>query len=165
MCLLNSRSIVNKLSNLQSFVYSSNYTIYRILLPTDELPTPEASLSNIVFSESDVFTALTSLDPSKAMGIDCLGPKILKKCALALYQPVHHLFSLSLLNHYIPEEWRVHRITPVFKSGDRSSVKNYLCFALYQRCLKESITTLLTLLLNPSHQDSLVSYVTVANLP
>ena len=30
MCLFNSRSIVNKLSNLQSFVYSSNYTIYCI---------------------------------------------------------------------------------------------------------------------------------------
>ena len=72
-----------------------------------------------------MFTALTSLDPSKAMGIDCVGPKILKKCALALYQAVHHLFSLSLLNHYIPEEWRVHRITPIFKSGDKSSVKNY----------------------------------------
>jgi hypothetical protein len=96
-----------------------------VLPPSDELPTPEASLSNIVISESDVFTALTSLDPSKAMGNDCVGPNILKKCALALYQPVHHLFSLSLLNHYIPEEWRVHRITPIFKSGDRSSVKNY----------------------------------------
>ena len=107
-----------------------------------------------------MFTALTSLDPSKAMGIDCVGPKILKKCALALYQPVHHLFSLSLLNHYIPEEWRVHRITPIFMSGDRSSVKNYRPISLLCTISKElSITTLLTLLLNPSHQDSLVSYV------
>ena len=27
--------------------------------------------------------------------------------------------------HYIPEEWRIHLIIPIFKSGDRSAVKNY----------------------------------------
>jgi hypothetical protein len=62
-----------------------------VLPPSDELPTPEASLSNIVISESDVFTALTSLDPSKAMGIDCVGPKILTKmctCTLPTCSPL-----------------------------------------------------------------------------
>ena len=46
-------------------------------------------------------------------------------CAVALYQPIHHLSTLSLSQHCIPEEWHVHRITPIYKSGDRSSVKNY----------------------------------------
>uniref|UniRef100_A0A1X7SDX7 Reverse transcriptase domain-containing protein n=1 Tax=Amphimedon queenslandica TaxID=400682 RepID=A0A1X7SDX7_AMPQE len=26
---------------------------------------------------------------------------------------------------YIPQEWKIHRITPIFKSGDRTLVKNY----------------------------------------
>ena len=50
---------------------------------------------------------------------------MLKFCAVALYQPIHHLFTLSLSQHCTPEEWHVHRITPIYKSGDRSSVKNY----------------------------------------
>ena len=50
---------------------------------------------------------------------------MLKFCATALYQPIHHLFTLSLLQHYIPVEWRAHCITPIHKSGDRSLVKNY----------------------------------------
>jgi len=29
------------------------------------------------------------------MGIDGISPKVLKSCALALYQPIHHLFVLS----------------------------------------------------------------------
>ena len=58
----------------------------------------------------------------KAMGIDGIGPKILKHCALALFKPIHHL---SITKHCLPTEWRFHLITPVYKSGDKSSVKNY----------------------------------------
>ena len=59
------------------------------------------------------------------MGIDGIGPRLLKHCALALYQPLHHLFTLSLVQHYLPQEWRFHLITPIYKSGNKSSVKNY----------------------------------------
>ena len=59
------------------------------------------------------------------MGIDCLGPRILKECAHILFQPLHYLFCLSLSSHSIPEEWRIHRITPIHKSSDRSLVSNY----------------------------------------
>ena len=69
--------------------------------------------------------ALTSLNPTKAGGIDGIGPRLLKFGTTALYQPIHYLFSLSLSQQYIPEEWRIHCITPIHKSGDRSSVKNY----------------------------------------
>ena len=53
------------------------------------------------------------------------GPKILKFCAPALYLPIHHLFSLSLSSQRLPTEWCTHSITPIFKSGDRASTKNY----------------------------------------
>ena len=59
------------------------------------------------------------------MGIDCLGPRILNECAHILFQPLHHLFCLSLSSHSISEEWRIHRITPIHKFGDRSLVSNY----------------------------------------
>ena len=83
------------------------------------------SLSSINITTSEVFDALISLDPSKAMGIDRIGPKVLKMCATALCTPVHHLFSVSLSTGHLPNEWRTHLITPIFKAGDRSSIKNY----------------------------------------
>ena len=49
----------------------------------------------------------------------------MKICALSLYQPLHHLFSLSLSQKYLPLEWRTHLIKPIFKSGDKSSIRNY----------------------------------------
>ena len=59
------------------------------------------------------------------MGIDRIGPGILRHCAQALCVPLHNLFSFSLCNQCIPPIWKVHKITPVFKSGDKHSFANY----------------------------------------
>ena len=89
------------------------------------LQTPTTVLDHLVISDTEVYTALASLDPSKTSGIDNIGPRILKSCSLALYPVVHHLFSLSLQNCIIPSEWKVHCIIPIFKSGDKNMVSNY----------------------------------------
>ena len=59
------------------------------------------------------------------MGIDGIGPKIVKFCAIALYKPIHHTFTLTLFQGYLPAEWCVHIITPIHKAGERSDIKNY----------------------------------------
>ena len=41
------------------------------------------------------------------------------------YVPLHHLCSVSLSKQCIPNEWKYHSITPIYKSGDKSNVMNY----------------------------------------
>ena len=85
-----------KASLFNNYFYSI-FTRSSFVLPTiGELPSVDSLISDISISDSDVYSELTKLDTSKAMGIDNIGPKILKFCAPALYQPIHHLFSLSL---------------------------------------------------------------------
>ena len=69
--------------------------------------------------------ALNNLNPNKARGIDNIAPVILKNCAFTLALPIHHLFTTSLRSGNIPSEWKTHKIIPVFKSGDKTSVANY----------------------------------------
>ena len=95
------------------------------LPPINELPYPDSFIGSITISELDVLKALNSLDMSKAMGCDGISSKILKHCALALFQPLHHLYCLSLSQCYLPEEWQIHLIRPIFKSGDKCSISNY----------------------------------------
>ena len=71
-----------------------------------------------------MFNALTSLEPNKAFGIDSIGSNILKVCAPLLYKPLHYLFTLSIHQCKLPSEWLIHCITPVFKLGNKNSVKN-----------------------------------------
>ena len=56
--------------------------------------------------------------------------KLFKNCALALYQPLHHLFQLSLLQFYLLSEWCTHLLNPIFISGNQNSVKNYRLISL-----------------------------------
>ena len=95
-------SDVDKASLFNSYFYSVFVRSSYQLPPVSNLERPSSYLSEVSFSELDVFRALRSLDPSKAMGCDGISPKLLKNCALALYQPLHHLFSLTLLQNYIP---------------------------------------------------------------
>jgi len=55
---------------------------------------------------------------------------ILKKCAYILIKPLHHLFSISLSKHAIPQEWRTHTIVPVHKVGDKAQATNYRSISL-----------------------------------
>uniref|UniRef100_A0A1X7VU98 Reverse transcriptase domain-containing protein n=1 Tax=Amphimedon queenslandica TaxID=400682 RepID=A0A1X7VU98_AMPQE len=54
-----------------------------------------------------------------------IGPLLLIRCASALFRLIQFLFSQFLLYGSIPQEWKVLLITPVHKSGDKSSAKNY----------------------------------------
>ena len=56
------------------------------------MPTPSAQLSSIEVTTSDVFEALSKLDCSKAVGLDCISGKLLKMCAGSLSAPVTIVF-------------------------------------------------------------------------
>ena len=99
---------------------------------------PASSLCSIDISLEDTFLALSSCDPSKAMGGDGIPPMILKHAASALAEPVHHLFYLCLTKSYLPAEWRCHHITPIHKSGDRSTITNYRPISLLPACPRYS---------------------------
>ena len=47
------------------------------------------------------------------LGIDGISPKLLKTSATPLCVPLQHLFNLSLKQATLPEEWKIHKITPI----------------------------------------------------
>ena len=82
--------------NLFNTYFHSVFTKSSYILPhVDMLPSPQSTLSDISTSEDDVYSALVSLDTTKSVGI---GPKLLKHCALALYQPTSPPISPNILS-------------------------------------------------------------------
>ena len=93
-------------------------------------PRPDAAhsldcLDELLLSVDEVHKSLNDLDSSKAMGIDNIHNHVLKSCSISLARPIHYIFSCCIQQSYLPLEWRTHKIVPIFKSGDRGSVKNY----------------------------------------
>ena len=83
------------------------------------------SAESISFSVSDVFNIMSTLNTTKATGIDNISPVLLKNCVNSLSTPVHTLFLLSITRGTLPKEWKTHLITPIFKSGDKADIRNY----------------------------------------
>ena len=89
------------------------------------LSLPSSCICSITISDMEVFKAISLLDPTKSSGCEGISSKLIKHCAPALYVPLHYLFSVGLSKRSIPNEWKCHSIIPIFKSGDKSQVKNY----------------------------------------
>jgi len=98
------------------FTQSSPVITPRIALSTSDL------FIGIFISEQDVYTVLSTLDTSKATGIDGIGSLILKSCAAFLSKLLQHLFTCCLRQSNIPNEWKIHIVIPIYQSGDKTSV-------------------------------------------
>ena len=115
----------DKANLFNTFFHSVLTTSNYCLPPLTELPAPSTQLHHLTVSADDVFKKLMNLDTSKAAGIDNLHPTIIKLCAGPLLSTITSLYSTCLMYHTMPMQWKVHKISPVYKSGDRSNVCNY----------------------------------------
>ena len=82
-------------ANLFNCYFHSAFSSSSSLSSTDDLPESSRYLNIIEFTETEVFQVLTTLDPNKALGNDNISPRVLRACALALYKPLHHLFTVN----------------------------------------------------------------------
>ena len=62
---------------------------------------------------------------NKSPGSDEIHPKLLYELRLYITKPLAKLFNLSLKYGVVPEDWRNANVTPLFKKGSKSDVKNY----------------------------------------
>ena len=89
----------NEKATLFNQYFHSVFTSSNFRLPeVSNLPRPGHFIDAITITESDVYHALLSLDPSKAMGCDGINPKLLYKtlCSTTLPTP-----ALSLLSKFV----------------------------------------------------------------
>lgn len=105
------------------------------------------NISSITISPATVFCYLNKLDEKKSGGPDLVPAVFLHRCAAALAYPLSLLFTKSLEEGVFPAIWKKSFITPVFKSGSKSDVKNYrpICkLSCIPKLLESIITDILT---------------------
>jgi hypothetical protein len=75
--------------------------------------------------QSTVAKMINSLENDKATGVDGVGVRLLKAGCLVFSYILTIIFNKSLTTGYVPRSWKVKRISPLFKSGDRNNQDNY----------------------------------------
>ena len=73
----------------------------------------------------EVNAFLHALDPTKATGIDGLGPRILKMAANILSPSIASLINKSIQTSSFPSHLKAAKIFPIHKGGSKSDPTNY----------------------------------------
>lgn len=90
----------------------------------------ESSMGDILFTQKLVRRALLSLDTKKSSGPDSIPAVVLKMCAPELTPALTRLFRLSYTSGQVPSSWKIARVHPIPKKGDRSDPANYRPIAI-----------------------------------
>lgn len=83
----------------------------------------EFSFREIYYQE--VLRILESLNPYKPAGVDNIPPKFVKEAVAEIAKPLAILVNRSLQSAQFPNAEKIARITPVYKSGEKTQLDNY----------------------------------------
>ena len=84
---------------------------------------------------NEIRKLLKNLQPHKATGTDDISPRFLKELAELLIQAVLILiFSASLKQGKVLDDWKDANVSPIFKKGDKSQPANYRPVSLAYVC-------------------------------
>ena len=74
---------------------------------------------------SSVIKQLSTLKTNKSTGLDRISARLLKDAATVIAPTLTEIFNHSLKSSTFPQIWKDGKVTPIFKSGDRSNMSNY----------------------------------------
>ncbi|XP_014675990.1 PREDICTED: uncharacterized protein LOC106815967 [Priapulus caudatus] len=123
--ITDNKHMAMKLNDYFVSVFTVENTL-NIPVPIRKTPQGENTvLDHVIISQEAVKTKCLNLKPDKAPGGDKIPPRVLKEAADTICEPLHMIFQHSLVNSYIPEDWKDANVTPIFKKGPRDRPCNY----------------------------------------
>ena len=94
-------------------------------IPTLSRLPSEETLSTTFFDESDIIEKIDKMKPTTSPGTDGITSTILKELKNIICKPLAIVFNKSLKEGYVPEDWRLANVTPIFKKGVKCKPENY----------------------------------------
>ena len=76
-------------------------------------------------SEYKVLQILKQLKSKKSFGHDGISSQVLKIGAKILVIPLTYIINTSILTGKFPTNWKIAKVTPLYKKGDKKVLKNY----------------------------------------
>ena len=91
-------------------------------------------ISDWLCTPNEVLEVIFGSDRGSSCVPDSLPMIILKKCA-SLFAPLPaKLFNICLMYAFYPTIWKVAYITPIYKSGETSNIRNYRRISIISPC-------------------------------
>ena len=97
----------------------------------------------------EVVTLVKGIDGGKATGLDNIPCKLLKIAADVVAPSLTCIFNQSLLTGIYPSDWKLAKVTPIFKNGSKSDLTTiglYPLYLLWPKSLKKLSMTNYTII-------------------
>ena len=76
-------------------------------------------------NENELEREINKLDNKKSSGFDDISVKFLKVCKPVIIKPLVQIFNKSVLTGEYPDELKIAKVIPLFKSGEKALMNNY----------------------------------------
>ena len=106
------------LDSLNLTSYTSDFKHYLPKRVTDSIFMQPTDLA-------EVFAAIMSLKSNKSCGVDYIPPKIFKSSANIISEPLSQLINKAFLLGIFPDNLKIAKVVPIYKSGDKRNPSNY----------------------------------------
>jgi hypothetical protein len=73
----------------------------------------------------EVISVINKLKPKTSSGSDGISPKLIKGNSMTISEPLAHIINLSFKEGIFPQDLKVTKVIPIFKSKDHSNFENY----------------------------------------
>lgn len=105
------RDLANKIKQKDAYNFPRTTNINSIYLD----PTDPVEIQDII----------KSLKPKKSVGVDGITAEAIKSIAMYIANPISHIINKIIETGYCPSAFKISIIVPIYKSGDKTDVKNY----------------------------------------
>ena len=88
----------------------------------------ERSLRDIIITPDMVKLKISKLKQElqdKTPGDDGITPKFLKEVVDEIAEPLTEIFNKSISEGVVPQDWKIAKVTPIFKKGTKLDLGNY----------------------------------------
>ena len=139
-----------EISDMFAHYFSSIYNKQSSLtLPDNIYKMNSIDASSVHLSVDNILKGIHMLNVNKGAGPDGIPPMLIKHCCNSLSYPLFIIFNKSLSKGIFPDVWKLCDVVPVFKSGDKSDIKNYRPITL-QSCLPKLFEGIVLKILSPT---------------
>ena len=84
------------------------------------------SLFNFIsITLQEIIVALNEIKCSKSPGIDGISIRLPKDASNIVAGPLMNIFNVSLQRAIFPNDWKLAKVTPIFKEGNKADCGNY----------------------------------------
>ena len=82
-------------------------------------------LQEYALQDQELEDAFNSLKPNKSPRFDNISLSVVQFCASGIFNPLNHIFNISLQTGIFLNGLKIARVSPIFKKGEEFFFSNY----------------------------------------